>query len=128
MILYLSIFIGGGLFGWIIDTAYRTWQAKHYTPGTMVPFFSIIYGLAAVLLYILFSFFQTSFYLHIILGTITCIFLELITGILALAILKRRFWDYSASRFNYHGLIDAKHSFYWLILTILYRIIYPVLA
>lgn len=127
MIFFLSIFIGGGLFGWTIDTAYRTWRAKHYTSGTLVPFFSVIYGIAAVLLYTLFNFFQTSFYLHIILGAITCTLLELIFGFLSLTFLKRRFWNYSASRFNYRGLIDAEHSFYWLILSGLYRIFYQFL-
>ncbi len=127
MILYLGIFISGGLFGWLVDTAYRTWEAKRYTSGTMVPFFSIIFGVAAVLLYILFNFLSVSVYLDIAIGTIICILLELVCGMLAPIFLKRRFWDYSAKRFNFRGIIDIEHFFYWLILTGLYRILYPFL-
>lgn len=125
MIFYLSIFIGGGLFGWMIDTLYRTQDEKRYSPNTFFPFFSIIYGYAAVLLYILFNFLQAPFVYHIIIGTIISTGLELISGTLALTFLNKRFWDYRNSRFNFYGFVDARHVFYWLFLVGIYRAIFP---
>jgi len=124
MLLYLKIFIVAGLLGWLLDTAYRTLDAKRYTSGTIVPFFSIIYGIVAVELYILFSFWALPVYLHIIIGTLLTILSELVSGLLGFKILKRRVWDYRSSRFHYKGFIDIEHSFYWLILTALCRIFY----
>lgn len=127
MLTYSTIFISFGFFGWLIDTGYRSLRAKRYAPGTWVPFFSLIFATAAILLYILFTFLPVSLYADIIRGTIVSILLELIAGLLALKLLNRRFWDYSNSRFNYRGIIDVHHSFYWLILTALYRLAYPYL-
>ena len=127
MYFYLGIFISGGLCGWMIDTAYRTWHDGRYVPNTWIPFFSIIYGLAAVLLYILFNFFSISFIAHVVIGAIVAIYLELISGMMALIFLGRRFWNYSSNKFNLYGFIDIQHSFYWLILATLYRAVYTFL-
>jgi uncharacterized membrane protein len=127
MLQYFFIFIIGGLCGWILDTSYRSWVDNHYAPNTLVSFFSIIYGLAATMLYILFASTEDSFYLQIIIGTLMVIILEFFSAIVALKFLKKRFWDYSLNRYNIYGFIDAKHSFYWLILVVVYRLIYPVI-
>lgn len=123
MIFYLIIFVIGGLAGWVIDTANRSWCEKKYAPKTLVPGFSVIYGFAAAMLYVLFSL-PLSVFWQIVIGAVFATILELISGLLALIFLKRRFWDYRSSRFNFYGLIDAEHAFYWLILVGLYRAVY----
>ncbi len=125
MILYLIIFVVGGLLGWILDTIYRSLEAHRYAPGTLVPFFSVIFGIGAIFLYILFSFFHISVLADIVIGATICLLLELTCGAFSLIVFKHRFWDYRASRFNFRGLIDVEHSLYWLLLTILYRTVYP---
>lgn len=127
MFLYLIIFIAGGISGWLIDTTYRTWYAGRYTPNTLVPFFSLIYGLAAVFLYILFTFVSASIFFHIISGLVIVVLLELFSGVISVLFLKRRLWNYSDSRFNFYGFVDLQHSFYWLLLVSIYRVLYPVL-
>lgn len=124
MFLYTSIFIIGGLCGWMLDTAYRTWDDGRYAPGTWISFFSIIYGVAAILLYVFFAFLPISIFPDVIVGTFLVICLELLSGVLALLFLNRRFWDYRANSYNFYGFIDAKHSFYWLVLVGLYRIVF----
>lgn len=124
--LYLTIFLLGGLCGWVIDTAYRSRCANKYTPNTWIPFFSIIYGIAAVLLYLLFFYSPVSFFAHIILGTILCVSLELISGIISTIFLRKRFWDYCSSKFNFFGYIDFQHTFYWFVLVSLFRIFYSL--
>jgi uncharacterized membrane protein len=127
MSIYLTIFISGGFCGWFIDTMYRTWQDKRFSSNTLVPFFSLIYATATVFLYILFKYFSTSAIGHIFAGLLVVIFLEFLSGLAALIFLKRRFWNYSANRFNFYGLIDLQHSFYWLVLVSLYRLAYQFL-
>ena len=126
-LLYPAIFAGGGIFGWVVDTIYRSLLVGHYAPGTLVPFFSIIFGTGAVMLYLFFSSANISFLWSVVGGVVLCIALELASGILSLALLHYRFWDYSANPFNFYGFIDLKHAFYWLILTALYRLVYKVI-
>lgn len=127
ILLYPALFIGGGIFGWILDTINRSFVAKRYASGTLVPFFSIIYGIGAVMLYLFFNFANISFPWNVMVGTILCIALELVGGVTSLLLFRRRFWDYSAKRFNLYGFIDLEHAFYWLVLTILYMLTYGVL-
>ncbi len=126
-LLYPALFIGGGIFGWAVDMAYRSLVAGRYAPGTLVPFFSIIYGIAAIMLYMLFRFGTMPFLQSIIVGTILCVGLELVSGALSLSLLRYRLWDYSASPFNFYGFIDLQHTFYWFILTVLYRSFFGLL-
>ncbi len=124
VLLYAKIFIGGGIFGWGIDTAYRTFYAGKYSPGTLVPYFSLIYGMAAVMLFVLFRFARLKFWPSIFVGTILCVVLELFGGIVSLSLLDYRLWDYTASPFNFRGFINLEHSAYWFALTFLYRLSY----
>lgn len=125
--LYIMLFIGGGLFGWLIDTSYRSFKAHRYAPGTLLPFFAVIYGFAAVIQYVFFKVSVFSFWADVFLGTIICSGLELTGGVLSLTVLRYRLWDYRRNRFNFYGLIDLKHTFYWLTLTVLYRLFYIAL-
>lgn len=119
--LFTWIFVVGGFCGWMIDTAYRSLRQGRHAPNTWIPFFSIIYASGALFLYILFTFFSISVFSDIIVGTILAICLELMSGIVALVFLNRRFWDYRSNRYNFRGFVDAEHSFYWLILVAIYR-------
>jgi uncharacterized membrane protein len=127
-LLYPAIFVGGGIFGWVLDTTYRSLIAKKYTPGTLVPFFAIIYGIGAVMLYLFFSSANISFLWSVVGGTVLCVVLELVGGIVSQAVLRHRLWDYTASPFNFYGLIDIEHTFYWSVLTVLYRIFYKLVV
>lgn len=121
---YFYIFIFGGFLGWILDTAFRSLQDKRYSPGTLIPFFSIIYGAGAVVLDVLFVYAPLAAYLQVLVGAVLAVLLELLSGLIALAVLKRRLWNYETSRFNYRGFIDLQHSLYWLLLIAAYRAAY----
>ena len=125
--LYSALFIGGGIFGWLLDTINRSYIARKYASGTLVPFFSIIYGVGAVMLYLFFRFANVSFLWGVILGTVLCVAVELSGGLISLLLFRRPFWDYSKSPFNFYGLIDLEHGFYWLVLTTLYRLFFRLL-
>lgn len=122
LLIYLAIFIGGGFFGWAIDTASRSYHAGYYAPGTLLPFFSLIFAAAAVILFGMFRLVAFPFWFSVLVGTVFCIVLELLCGFVSYTIFQYRFWDYSAKPFNFYGFIDAQHSFYWFLLTFLYRL------
>ncbi len=128
LFLYSGIFIGGGIFGWIVDTGYRSVLAGYFAPGTLIPFFSLIFATAAVVLYAFFRFSWLSFRTSIILGTIFAIILELVCGFVCDKFLHFRLWDYRDAPYNFGGYIDLLHSIYWFILTGLYRFFSRALA
>lgn len=125
--LYLVLFIGGGIFGWLADTTYRSLIAGRYAPSTLVPFFSLIFGTAAIMLYTFFRSHIVSFPLSVIFGTMLCVGLELISAVLLQLVFHYRLWDYSANPFNFYGFIDLQHTLYWFFLTFLYRLFYELL-
>ncbi len=125
--LYLLIFIGGGLAGWAVDTAYRSVDEKRFASATFIPFFSPTYGFASAMLFWLFFFWPASWVAHVLVGALLCTLVELVTGVLSVRFLHRRFWDYRGNWLNYHGHIDLFHFACWLGLAACYRIIFELL-
>ena len=121
---FLKWFIIFGLAGWILDTSYRSWKANTYAPNTVIPFFSIIYPAGAFLLVAVFSFVE-NVGLQIVVGAFAVTLLEYVSSWLSELMLGKRLWDYSNNYANLHGRIDLLHSFFWLVLVILMRIILP---
>jgi uncharacterized membrane protein len=128
MLNYLLIFIVFGFIGWVIDTSYRSITLRKYYSGTLIPLFSPIYGFGALVLVLLFTYLQAHIIVQIIAAGLLLTILELLGGIYCVKILRRKLWDYSKNKWNYKGYIDALHSFYWLILAFIFRIvIFPYL-
>lgn len=123
MTYYIELFFIFSIFGWMIDTTYRSVLAKKYAPGTLLPFFSPIYGFGAIILALLF--FQTAGtapVVQIVTGWILILFLEFISGTLSLRILRRRLWDYTPAKFDLFGHIDLIHAGLWLLLISVFRL------
>ncbi|OGH92147.1 MAG: hypothetical protein A2534_00895 [Candidatus Magasanikbacteria bacterium RIFOXYD2_FULL_39_9] len=119
--LYLAAFLFGGVFGWVLDTTFRSLSVGYYTSGTLIPFFSLIFGTGSVMLYGLFQYRNISFFLSVIIGTALSVLLELGGGSVSRMLLNYRLWDYSANPFNFYGLIDLEHAFYWFLLSVAYK-------
>ena len=125
MIKYFIIFTAFGIFGAVIDTLYRFIKSKKYTSGTRFGFFSPIYAIGATILAIEFKFIEINPIFQIFIAGVSLTFLELLSGIFCVRIMKKRYWNYSKNKWNYKGHIDALHSFYWILLALLFRIIFP---
>lgn len=123
MISYFILFIAFAVIGWAMDSAYRSIEERRWTSGTLVPFFSPIYGFGGLTLVMIFKYLQINFFVQVIVAAIALIVVELLGGLFCAHVLKRRLWDYSDSRYNFQGHIDLLHSFYWLVLSALMRII-----
>ncbi len=127
----LFAFLGwvADLMVWIVDMAINGWDIKKFTPGGYfrAPFCPI-YGVGGLILIFIFEYFSTlPYFLLIIFGTLAMILLEYFGGIFSEKALMVRLWDYSKSKFNVGGYIDARHSFYWLVLVAFsYFYIFPL--
>ena len=122
MLFYSLIFIISGFFGWAVDTGYRSITMGHYESATVVPFFSLIFASASLLLTVLFR--KTSFFWSVFLGTLFCVGIELVSGFVLLKFFHERLWNYKSNPFDLYGFIDLLHSAYWFLLVLLYRLFY----
>jgi len=127
MIIILEFFIFSFI-GWVLDCLCRRFETGHWVNagffrGPICPIYGIG-GLVLMFLFESFSFLPTALLLFF--AFISAVLVELVGGIFSEKVLQVKLWDYSKSRFNYRGYIDLVHSFYWLILVIVfYYFIYP---
>jgi len=125
MTYYLQLFFVFSLGGWIADTAYRSFLAKKYAPGTLLPYISPIYGFGAVMLALVFRGTpDVPPTLQIAIGWVLILLLEFITGHLSVKFLNRRLWDYTPSKYDLFGHVDLTHALYWMILISLFRLFF----
>ncbi|PIN87573.1 hypothetical protein COV12_03135 [Candidatus Woesearchaeota archaeon CG10_big_fil_rev_8_21_14_0_10_32_24] len=114
--------------GWILDSGYRTILDKKLTnAGYFKGPFCPIYGFGGIILiFILNIFSNLSIIPLILIASLAMILVEYIGGIYSEKVLKVKLWDYSNTTFNLGGHIDLLHSFYWIILVVLfYSFVFP---
>lgn len=115
--LYLGLFFICGLLGWCLDTGYRSLEKRKYVARTLVPFFSIVFGLGGVLLFTVYSDLHLHPLAEILVGTMAVTILEFFSGVLSSRVLSKRLWDYRPNPYDLYGHIDVLHSFFWLIIS-----------
>lgn len=117
MFLIVSNYIIGLIGGFILEFSYRSIEQNKLR----MPLFADcqIYGLATVLIYLVYLLSAPVWFVSISLLVITT-GLELAFGLYYLKYKNIRLWDYSAYAFNYKGLICLRFSFYWLVISIVY--------
>lgn len=128
MAIYIEIFLICGVIGWVLDTGYRSLEARRYIAGTLLPVFSIVFGAGAVLLYLVYTQFSFHPIVEIFIGTLAVTFLEYFSGQMCYRWLQKRLWNYKPNPYDLHGHIDLLHSFYWLILSGLFYFVLTKLS
>ena len=121
------LFVVFSMVGWFIDSIYRSLINKEWTSKTVFPFIAPIYGIGGMLLIGLFRLFDFGFFADIYVGIIVVTLLEYSGGVWCERYLNRKLWDYSKNRWNINGRVDLLHTFYWTMLVIILRIIFPYL-
>ncbi len=124
MIRYIVFFFASGFLGWCIDSLYCSFIEKKWVSNTHTKFFSPTYAIGGLILIFIFENLKLHFILQLIIATILLTLLELVSGIFSEKVMKRRYWNYSDSKWNYKGYIDALHAFFWLVLSIIVKIIF----
>jgi uncharacterized membrane protein len=127
---FLIFFIFATIIGWIIDSGYRSFMERRWVnAGYFIGPFCPIYGFGGLLLLVMVSYISGMPLL------IRCIFyfigmtmVEFMGGIFTTKVLKVRLWDYSHAPFNILGHVDLLHSFYWLLLAIVFEgTVWPII-
>lgn len=109
-------------FGWIIDSAYRSFLLHKpinggFFRGPICP----IYGVGAVVLLFIFKTFSfLPVWLVVGIGWLAMVLVEYVGAVFSEKVLQIKLWDYSDSRFDFKGRIDLAHSIYWLGLSVFF--------
>ncbi len=126
----MVFFLFSSMIGWAIDSGYRSLMERRWVnAGYFIGPFCPIYGFGGLLLLLMVSYISDMPFL------MRCLFyfvgmsaVEFIGGIFTTKVLKVRLWDYSHAPFNIMGHVDLLHSFYWLILALLFEgTVWPVI-
>lgn len=116
---WLAFFYIYSFFGWIWETSYVSVCKKHFVNrgflhGPVIP----IYGSGAIVMLFLALPVKDNLVLSYFVGLIGATLLELFTGWAMEALFKVKYWDYSDSRFQFHGYICLSSSLFWGFLTV----------
>lgn len=112
---YIYCFIG-----WVWESSYDSIKAKKFVNrGFLRGPFLPIYGSGAIMMLLVSAPFQANLLLTYIAGVIGATALELVTGIIMLALFKVRYWDYSKKFCNYKGYICLSSSIAWGVFTVI---------
>ena len=117
--------------GWILDSGYRSIVDKKlinagYFKGPFCP----IYGFGGIILIFILNLCSSlSFVPLILIASFSMVLVEYVGGIYSEKVLKIKLWDYSNTTYNLGGHIDVLHSFYWVVLVVLfYFLAYPSIS
>lgn len=116
--------------GWIIDSGYRSIVDRRWTnAGYFIGPFCPIYGFGGLLLLLMVSMFEDqSFLVRCVIYFTGMTGVEFFGGLFSTYILKVKLWDYSDAPLNIMGQVDLLHSFYWLILALMFEgLVWPVI-
>lgn len=116
-----------GVLGWIIDTAWRSYEKKKYVNGSFlqIPFMPI-YGFGAVLILTLNAWYPDipTLVKFVFFGTLLAL-LECIGGFGVYKIFGRRLWRYKGGLMNIGGFTNFAHLLLWGALAMLLICIHP---
>lgn len=117
-IFYMFLFYS--FFGWIYESCFVSIQRKSivnrgFLNGPIIP----IYGLGALLMYLLFWDSRDNYLLVFLGGACLATILEYFTSLFMELLFHTRWWDYSTYRFNLKGRVCLMVSLFWGFLTLL---------
>jgi uncharacterized membrane protein len=118
-----------GFLGWLAELSLKSVEARRLATDQMhwrLPFLPI-YGFGAVYLSLIQPVTQNQPLLFQgLIFALALSALEFFGGAATELIFKKKFWDYSKTRYNIHGLVNLEHFVYWFALGIVFdQLIYP---
>ena len=117
----LTYFIIYSFCGWLIESAYKSiLQRKLINSGFLHGPFCPIYGIGAIIMYLLLQDFKGNPILVFCLGFVVLSIWEYIVGVLLEKIFKTKYWDYSNYKYNLQGRVCLLNSIFWGILGIIF--------
>ncbi|MDD6794434.1 MAG: putative ABC transporter permease [Clostridiaceae bacterium] len=126
----LIYFIIYSFLGWVAEVAYafknqRKFVNRGFLHGPLCP----IYGSCLLLIILLLSNFEGSFFKLFIIATIATSVIEYFTGFILEKLFKTKYWDYTEDPFNLHGRICLHFSIMWGLASIaMVKIVHPTIV
>jgi len=119
---FIILFAVYSFMGWLIEVVYRSvTQRKLINAGFLHGPFIPIYGIGAAFILLLEYYFHAqSLVLRVFLFGLTLTLLEYFVGYCTEKIFKLKLWDYSDSRFNFHGRVSLAFSLAWVVLAVIF--------
>ena len=106
------MFIFYSFIGYVIEVSFVSINEKKlnfsrgYLIGPVIP----IFGVGAILMYLLLHKYENDLLALYILSTFICTTLEYVTSFLLEKIFRMRWWDYSDEKLNLNGRVCVKHA------------------
>ena len=111
---FLAYFIIYSLFGWILESIYKTiYEKKIVNSGFLYGPLCPIYGIGALIMYLVLDRYKKNIFFVFALGFIILSIWEYIVGFLLEKIFKTKYWDYSEKKFNIQGRVCLINSVFW---------------
>ncbi len=123
----LAWFFAYSFLGWVWESCYvsvkeKKWINRGFVAGPVVT----IYGVGAVVVYVLLRPLADHILLLYLGGVVLATVLEYVTGKLMEALFHTNWWDYSNKKFNFQGVICLGSSLAWGFFTlILFYVLHP---
>lgn len=113
---YLSLFIIGSIFGWMLEVIYRgICSKKLVNPGFLNGPFLPIYGFGVVTMYVACDL-PLDWWWKLVIVCVAMTLIEFIAGLIFVKGLGIKLWDYSNRRGNIMGIICPLYSLFWTVL------------
>lgn len=120
VMLLLFNFVIYSLFGWILENVYCYFIKGHFQKdGFLIGPFKPMYGFALSFLIAFKFIFNPNIFVMSLLCVIIPTTIEYLSGHMLKQNFNKTYWDYSNLKYNFQGLISARFSVYWTILSIL---------
>ena len=117
----ITYFIIYSFCGWIIESVFKSiCQRKIINSGFLNGPFCPIYGIGAIIMYLLLQDFKGNPILIFCLGFVVLSIWEYIVGVLLEKIFKTKYWDYSSYKYNLQGRVCLTNSIFWGILGLVF--------
>jgi len=119
---YTTLFAVYSFMGWVVEVIYRSINQRRFiNAGFLYGPFVPIYGAGAVFILLLEYFlWDWHFVPRIIIYGIALTLLEYFVGYFFEKIFKLKLWDYSDSRFNFHGRVSLIFTIVWITLAFIF--------
>lgn len=114
---YLTLFIMGGVAGWILEVFFRRFfsQKKWVNPGFLNGPFLPLYGTGVCLIHLLYTVIPdvVPWYASALIVAVALNVLELLVGLFFLYVMKTRLWDYRKRPGNFKGVVCPLFAVFW---------------
>ena len=123
------LFILYSIIGWLLETAYRSWNArKPVNPGVLTGPLVPLYGAGGLTIILVHaSLAQYDFTIRACAYFLILSAVEYVTGEFLLFFMGKRFWDYRECRFHLRGHVCLRFSLAWVVLGFFFeQIILPL--